>query len=577
MRAAARFAVHTLFAALIAIPVIWVNGVLDLSAAWDTAAVAAVVLAVLPAALPESVRARISRPAEYAGRALVFALLAGVPWLLTATTAGQYPATATFFALTVAALFGASLLYSQPDSLRKLAMIAFGLVISAVMMEIIAGVVLREIEDSDREGRPQVAAPPLDANPRPLLPDSLVLARAAATATPTPEPDPQPDPPPDPPVERPIAGYGYMDIIEDGGEAEWGHLTGYGPRVNSVVRAYMVDAGGELVYDTTVRFNGKGSRGPELSYDKPDDVYRILIIGDSFVEALQVAYEDTFYARLQDRLAAYATPGQRFEVVATGRTGWGTLQEYLYYHHEGYKYNADLVILLFYINDVADNYPSFFYPGINNTNFDYVIDGDRVQIVDKNKQPLPPNVPRKLYNALPDLLRRSNLARLYVRLGDPPDPVLTPGGVMTRVHPQFYIYVTEPEPEGYDTGWERTAHALELLARETHANGSDLAVVPVFIGAEFIQNVSGWFPELVAGWQWDDSLPEQRLAAILDDLPADLVPTRPVYEAYAQEAGQTVYDLIFLPEDRHFNARGHALTAETILGYLQQRGIVPEE
>jgi lysophospholipase L1-like esterase len=339
----------------------------------------------------------------------------------------------------------------------------------------------------------------------------------------------------------------------------------------------MLDADGHLVYDTTVEFNSKGARGPEVSYDKPEDVYRILIIGDSFVEAIQVDYAQTFYALLQDELAQHNTPARRYEVVALGRTGWGTLQEYLYYHVEGHKYNADLVILLFYINDVADNYPRFFYPGINNTNFDYVFEGDGVQIVDTNRAPLPPNAPRKLYNALPKFLRETNLARLYVRLGDPPPPVLTPGGVMTRVHPQFYIYVTDPEPEGYDEGWWRTERALTLLANDVHQDGGQLVVVPVFIGAEFIQNVSGWFPEIVAGWQWDDGLPEKRLSAILDDLPAALVPTRPVYEAYAQSIGGQVYDLIFLPEDRHFNALGHQLTKDTIYNYLVEQGIVSKE
>ncbi|MCD4685461.1 MAG: hypothetical protein K8S97_05960, partial [Anaerolineae bacterium] len=189
----------------------------------------------------------------------------------------------------------------------------------------------------------------------------------------------------------------------------------------------------------------------------------------------------------------------------------------------------------------------------------------------------PPNGSRKIYNALPEPLRKTNLARLFIRLGDPPDPVMTPGGVLTRVHPQFYIYVTEPEPEGYAEAWDRTATGLRLLAQEVADDGAQLVVVPVFIGAEFIQNVSGWFPELVAGWEWDDTLPETRLAAMLDDTPALLLPTRPLYETYAAEAGGQVYDLIYLPEDRHFNALGHVWTHDVIYNYLVQEGIVTPE
>ena len=330
------------------------------------------------------------------------------------------------------------------------------------MANVLAAIVLDDLNRSDRPDVPPAAPPAAlveDICRVSALQVSLVGYTPTLTPSPTPTPD-APTPEPTPAVQLQVAGTGYMEFFEDGGEVAWGHLTGYGPRINARARAYMLDADGRLVYDTLVEFNAKGARGPEVDYEKPDDVYRILIIGDLFVEALQVDYEQTFYGLLQDELAQHNTPDRKYEVVALGRTGWGTLQEYLYYHVEGYKYRPDLVIVLFYINDVADNYPSFFYPGINNTNFEYVFEGDSVRIVDTHNEPLPPNTPRRLYNALPKLLRETNLARLYVRLGDPPPPVLTPGGVMTRVHPQFYIYVTDPEPEGYDEGWRRTARAL---------------------------------------------------------------------------------------------------------------------
>jgi lysophospholipase L1-like esterase len=408
-------------------------------------------------------------------------------------------------------------------------------------------------------------------SPTPILePTSTVAPISISEATQSPIP---PTTTPEP--TRPIAGFGYLEWLEDNGEAAWTHLTAYGPRINSVAHASMYDVDGNIVYDNIIEYNGKGYRGPEATYEKPEDVYRILIMGDSFVEALQVPYEQTFQAQLQAQLSQHDTPERRHEVVAMGRTGWGTMHEATYYQVEGYKYNADLVILMFYINDVADNLPRVFYPNINNTNYDFVINEGQVQILDTNQQVLPPNNGRLLYNALHWRLRETNLAKLFIRLADPPIPIVTPGGVMTRVHPQFYIYVTEPEVEGYSEAWQRTADLLHLLTTDVQNDGAQFAVVPIFLGSEMVNNVSNWFPDLTEGWQWDDGLPEQRLAEILADTPAQLWPVRPTFEAYADSVDGEVYNLLYLPEDGHFNALGHQLTYEAIYNWLVDTDVVP--
>jgi hypothetical protein len=216
----------------------------------------------------------------------------------------------------------------------------------------------------------------------------------------------------------------------------------------------------------------------------------------------------------------------------------------------------------------------FFYPDINNTNYEFVFENNTVRVVDTNREPLPINQSRQLYNALPGFLQQTQLARLLVRLGDPPRDVMTPGGVMKRMHPQFCIYVTSPEVEGYDEGWKRTEHGLEILSHEINQNGGQFAVVSIFPGKELVDSLPGWFPELTQGWQWDANLPDEHLATILGKIPASLIRTRPTYEAYAQEVGTPVHRLLFIQGDGHFNDLGHQMTEKVLFEWLINQGIV---
>jgi hypothetical protein len=569
---AARF----LFALLLTVPFFWLNSVLLNVPIWNVVLISASVVGCIHDTQWRRVAA-LQSISLLVWRVMIFAILMTIPIIITGhVLPGDAPLHAVYL-ITLSILFGLSLLYQQPNAAAKIASIMFGLMMALIMTEIGAGIILNRLEHpvvktADQAKQQSQAAQPTST----ALPPSATLLPVTPTATITPtigpSPTPAPTATPEPP--RPIAGIGYLDFSVDNGEPEWGPLTGYGPRINSVARAYMYDNNGKLVYDNHITFNGKGYRGPEIPYDKPHDVYRILLIGDSFVEAVQVDYPDTFGALLQTELAKHNTDKRKFEVVAQGRYGWGTLQEYLYYVNEGYKYHADLVILSFYINDVADNDPAFFYPNINNTNFDYSFDGDTVKIVDTNKQVLPPRIGRKLYNALPQMLQGTNIARLAVRLSDPPPQVVTPGGVLTRVHPQFYIFVKSPPIEGYDEAWRRTTWGLTHFAQAVQKNGGKFAVMPIFIGSEMVKNVSNWFPDLVKGWQWDDTLPDQKLNAALSGQPATIIPTRPRYESYAKEMGSEVYKLIFLPEDGHFNKLGHQLTADVLYQWLISQGVI---
>lgn len=566
-------AARALFSLLLIVPFVWANGILSWSVLWSSIAITAALLSVGDRRLYR----RLPLFPSEVWRLGLFGALLILSCVIEAERVQRFPGMALLGALTLILLYGLSLVYNRPRAIQRLVGVVVGLIFSLILVEILAGVLLNRIETTSRASR-IAPSPTVEPTFSPTL--ELTLP---SQIEPTPPAAPELTPaatltqPPTPAAPSLIAGLGYVDYLEDGGQAEWSQYTGYGARINSTFRAYMVDAQGKLVYDNTIRLNGKGMRGPEIAYDKPADVYRILIIGDSFVEAVQVPDEQTFAAQLSQALVGIAptVPGKtRFEVAAMGRMGWGTLQEYLYYQVEGVKFNPDLVILSFYINDVPDNRPAFFYPNINNTNYDFIFEGDSVRIVDTNLQALPPNGARLLYHGLPPVFQGTNLARLLIRWFDPPPDVRPQDGVLDRVHPQWYIYVSDPPIPGFEEAWRRTAWGLTHFGQAVAKSGAKFAVMPIFIGAEQVLNVSQWYPELVKGWQWDVNLPDDRLARILRDQPALIFPTRPTFEAYAQDQKGQVFQLLYIQEDRHFNALGHRLTSEALLTGLREAGIV---
>lgn len=100
-------------------------------------------------------------------------------------------------------------------------------------------------------------------------------------------------------------------------------------------------------FDTLVRTDPDGWRQPQPARPA-DPAQRILVLGDSFTWGWGVSQGEVFTDRLQARLPTVA-------IVNRGIIGFGTAQEYLLLKRELAATRYDTVVLMFFINDVADN------------------------------------------------------------------------------------------------------------------------------------------------------------------------------------------------------------------------------
>ncbi len=104
-----------------------------------------------------------------------------------------------------------------------------------------------------------------------------------------------------------------------------------------------------------IEINRDGMRGPDVSLEPPAGTFRIALLGDSFIEAFEVPFEETVGEVLSRRLSALR--GAPVEVLNFGVGGYGTTQELLTLQHWVWKYSPDLVLLAVTTgNDISDNY-----------------------------------------------------------------------------------------------------------------------------------------------------------------------------------------------------------------------------
>ena len=92
-----------------------------------------------------------------------------------------------------------------------------------------------------------------------------------------------------------------------------------------------------------VQVNQENVRDVDWPLDKPADEFRVAVLGDSFVEALQVPIEDRMTEQLAGLLSHDAAlAGKKIRVMNFGMSGFGTGQEYLMLRERAAKYKPDV-------------------------------------------------------------------------------------------------------------------------------------------------------------------------------------------------------------------------------------------
>ncbi len=124
-------------------------------------------------------------------------------------------------------------------------------------------------------------------------------------------------------------------------------LAGFGVKPNLRLKH------GTGEFTSVVHTNSRGFRvspnHEEFAYEKPEGVYRVLLLGPSFGFGWGVNYEDTMGARLETALREARKNGdRRVEVINAGVPSLPSVPQLRWLKGEGVRYQPDVIVQLVY-------------------------------------------------------------------------------------------------------------------------------------------------------------------------------------------------------------------------------------
>ena len=317
-------------------------------------------------------------------------------------------------------------------------------------------------------------------------------------------------------------------------------------------------------FTSFVQINTRGLREREIDPGKPPGTYRVLVLGDSFVEGAQVPAEDTVSRRLEAELQAGV--GRPVQAINAGNAGFGTTQELLFLEHDGRAYAPDLVVLVYFVdNDLSDNgYAVARTRRLDTTRRPFFVPDGRGGL-DLRPPAAPPADPLAGVRASLRGLMLFNLAENAALAREAREQERTAGGKDRGA------YADNPEP-GWQEAWTVTEAVLARTRDAARAMGAELVVV---VAPSYFQvDDDAWRRHIDEDGQDRRRLaidaPNRRLRDIADRQGLRLLDLLPIIRPTVQ-AGARLY----FPDDGHWTGEGHAFAARQLADYLRSAGLVP--
>ena len=305
--------------------------------------------------------------------------------------------------------------------------------------------------------------------------------------------------------------------IERGEFWEYNELLGWANKPNQ--RSNFVHP----EFNVAIAINSNGLRDDE--FDENSTKRRALVLGDSFGWGFGVEHSERFDTLLEGRYSEW-------DFINASVSGYGTDQQYLWLENEGLKYKPELLLLLLYDNDFANNAAQAQY-WYNKPKFDILQNGE----LHVTNVPVPHANTRQLVKQW--IVGRTYLYGYFYR------------NLITPIEFKWTAYnIKRKTEQGLRLKPKVSAQELTvsiLLGMQQLASDNGIEFVLVSVPA------TGRYTKLLSDFSREHSI---NYLALDDDFSA---------------ADKSEYRI---PGDLHWNAFGHKLAASSIEAYLASAGIL---
>jgi hypothetical protein len=331
-------------------------------------------------------------------------------------------------------------------------------------------------------------------------------------------------------------------------------------------------------------FNSHGFRDYERTYEKPPGVFRILVLGDSYIEALQVQLEDAFTAQLEKMLNAHAS-SKRFEVLALGQMGFGTADEYVRYLNFGVDYDPDLVVVAFFTGNDFRNNSKFL--NREQVGFYYVFDHHHDLVLDRSLVDAYQNnlsYPKRLFR---ELKTKSHLLSLIseriflfrrqlleMRIKEASGYIANAGEDKTEsldLFSDLNIYRIDLPPSWKETV-EVTKEIILAFKRSVEEHGSRFLLLSLS-NAEQVHPELGRQLKNRYKLELDYDQPDRILDEFAKEHKVAFLKLMPAFRDHHLKTGQYLHGSESY-QGGHWNRAGHRLAAELTLQFLKDQQMI---
>ena len=313
----------------------------------------------------------------------------------------------------------------------------------------------------------------------------------------------------------------------------------------------------EQEFEYTQHVNKLGLRGAETTLEKPADVYRILMLGDSFTVGRGVRDDETFSVLLQAALNA-APAGEcrrkKIEVLNGGTDSYAPILSYIQFRRDLAPLEPDLVVFNL---DNGDLVQEAAYRKVAT----YAADGSVTGV---------PNVGRNA--SATDRVRdwidqhlfftRALLYHASVHFGG---NEINVRNVATHINHELVKNTLAGDDESRDAQWNDVFASIDSMHAAVAAQGGEY-VVTMFPWGHQVSD-SEWIPGRYDYMSREDVASDLTLDTVRKmaaDRNLRLADMYPVFRAYQGT------DKLYYSRDNHWTRAGHQVMAEGMANYLRE-------